>query len=283
VGSKGRPVFGFINLIDAHEPFFGLSSGGKKNFDFITALSTRQDRAGWLEGKWIPTKVELERLRELYGLALEGLDRRLKGIFGIIKESGFWEDSMIVLTSDHGQSFAAGGTLFHGPGLDDSLLRTILSVHYPGGRFGGVSAKGWASIIDVFPTVLDVTGISKPDRVDGRILETLLDANRPDPVFAMSDGLTPTDRRRVPQSRWAELDQIHLMCRTEAGRVDEREDPLRPENAHRSTGRDSNSPTELSGDPTPQARLSEIRRTVSARVAAQDGSVGVRLDSWGYD
>jgi arylsulfatase A-like enzyme len=93
------------------------------------------------------------------------------------------------VTADHGQSFGEHGMMFHLLRLDEQLLRVPLWMRPPGGDGGGRRARGWASLIDLYPTILRAAGGHAPDLPSAVPLLDLVDRERREPVFAMADGI----------------------------------------------------------------------------------------------
>ena len=74
---------------------------------------------------------------------------------GHLEAIGLYDDTLIIVTSDHGEEFGEHGSVGrHGHTLYDELLRVPLLVKLPGARHGGESFDGLARLIDVAPTIL---------------------------------------------------------------------------------------------------------------------------------
>ncbi|MCI4332488.1 MAG: sulfatase-like hydrolase/transferase [Thermoplasmata archaeon] len=205
-----RPVYCFVNLLDAHEPYLAEPEVVHSLRSWWEYARTRQDRLGWVTGKWKPTAREYELLHELYRTMVQSLDRRVEGVVNAFRDSGRWENTTMILTSDHGQAFGEHSALFHIVGVDEPELRVPLSVRFAGRRHAGTTAQGWASLIDVYATLLGEAGVPLPDRPSRPVsLEQLLDRPRSDPVYAMSDGLVhAADRNQVPGPRREMIDRL---------------------------------------------------------------------------
>ncbi len=190
--SSKRPVFCFINLMEGHEPFLPPRDRtwnfGKRRLDL---LRVRQDRAGWLKGYWEPTREDYGILRRLYVDSLRLLDDRLSRIVGVLEALGKWDNTLMVLTSDHGQAFGEHAMLFHGNWTHEPELRVPLWIRYPeGARTGVVRTSTWASIRDIPGTVLRYAGSESALSGENEVLlDELADRSRAEPIFAFSEGV----------------------------------------------------------------------------------------------
>jgi arylsulfatase A-like enzyme len=207
---KDRPMYCFINLLDAHEPYLAEPEVVRSARAWWSYARTRQDRLGWVRGDWRPTRTELELLHELYRAMVVAMDRRLEQIVAAFRDAGRWDRTTMILTSDHGQAFGDHDALFHILGVDEAEVRVPLSVRFAGRRHAGETAAGWASLIDVYATLLDEGRVPMPPRPSNPVsLETLVSAPRSDPIYAMSDGLVhASDARQAPGERRAKLDRL---------------------------------------------------------------------------
>ncbi len=182
-----KPVFAFINLLDAHEPYFS-GSDVRGWTDWWRYSRLPQERWGWIDGSTRVSPPELEPLHRVYRDMIRILDERVAHIVEQFKSAGRWDNTLMVLTSDHGQAFGEHGHLFHAMGVEQELTHVPLWVHYPGGEGGGQSVDQWASLVDVVPTILDVLGQEGRMRSSGFTLRKISERSRPSPVYSVSDG-----------------------------------------------------------------------------------------------
>ena len=281
------PVFVFVNLLDAHEPYFADPSVVATLREYFAYVRTPQDRPSVISGRWAPTGAELDLIRRLYRASMRVLDRRLAAIADVFREAGRWDDTLMVLTSDHGQAFGEHGTMFHMHRADEPLVRIPLWVRPPGGRGGGRTASGWASLVDVAPTFLAEAGAPATGGFSGVPLPTLLDAPRPGPLPVMADGLALDQERRQlspERQRWVDrvwaaayegdLKVVYNISDGIFQAFDIRSDPAE--------SHDLWSPD----DPRLTGMAAEARRVAAALRGAEagerTGEVEERLRSWGY-
>lgn len=207
---ESAPLFAFVNLLDAHEPYFYRSvNGSRPAASWWTYARLREDWLSWATGRWTPTPTDLHLLHELYVQAIAGLDQRLSGIISVLRDLGRWDDTLLVVTSDHGQEFGEHGMLFHMFRVDEQLIRIPLWVRYPRDEAGGARAQGWASLVDLFPTLLTAAGYAAAPTSSGFPLEDAVDHERAQPVVAVSDGIVWKHfRDKFDSTRAEEWDRV---------------------------------------------------------------------------
>ncbi|HTT26357.1 MAG TPA: sulfatase-like hydrolase/transferase [Thermoplasmata archaeon] len=199
-----EPLFAFVNLLDAHEPYLLDREDGFSRADLAEAARVRQDHHGWIEGRWRPTPREGELLHRLYQGTIRLLDQRLRSLVASLREHGRWENTLFILTSDHGQAFGEHDLLYHLFGISNEVVQVPLWVRFPHGMRGGATGHGWTSLVDVAPTVADVTGVPGIGALEGLPLTELVESERKGPVYALADGST-FGEPAPPSFRWRGL------------------------------------------------------------------------------
>ncbi len=105
-----------------------------------------------------------------------------------LRELGIYDNTLIVLTSDHGEEFNDHGGWLHGRNLYDELLRVPLIFKFPKSAHKGQRVDSLCRIIDILPTVLEMVGIPfEPDSVEGRSLMDFLSGNEKNDRQFISD------------------------------------------------------------------------------------------------
>ncbi|WP_227027948.1 sulfatase-like hydrolase/transferase [Corallococcus soli] len=117
----------------------------------------------------------------LYDELLAQADAQVGTVLDALRHSGRYDDATIVLLSDHGESFhadrpdLAGATPAHGARLSDEENRILLAVKPPGGRgLGPAEVDALARLVDVGPTLLELSGLPALPEADGLSLTPLL-------------------------------------------------------------------------------------------------------------
>ncbi|HYK94092.1 MAG TPA: sulfatase-like hydrolase/transferase, partial [Thermoplasmata archaeon] len=284
---REQPAFVFANLLEAHEPYFVDRSVIRTLREYWEYATTWQDRPSVLSGRWTPAAEELRLLHALYRSTFRLLEKRVEGIVKILTAAGRWENTLFILTSDHGQAFLEHGTLFHMHRPDEGLLRVPFWVRYPGGADGGSVARGWASLVDVAPTALGSAGVPVPLTYHGVDLRSLVREDRGAPVFAMADGLAlAQEARQLAPARMAWIDRSWVAA-YEGDRKVTYDLADRRFHAYRIDQDPSESRDEWPENPAPYAALSdEAKRVADLLSSAASGNISEevedRLRSWGY-
>jgi choline-sulfatase len=123
-----------------------------------------------------------------YGAEIAYLDRAI-GSFQESLARKLLQDTLIVLTSDHGESLGEHGEQTHGYFIYESTLRVPLILHWPAGAAQQPARVDEpVSLLDVAPTVLEFVGITVPPQFQGHSLIRLFRPHPPDsePVYAES-------------------------------------------------------------------------------------------------
>jgi len=123
-------------------------------------------------------------IRAGYDGELAYTDRILGTFKQALVQSGWWQRSLVVVLSDHGESLGDHGEDSHGYFIYESTLRVPLLIHWPDGAPSRPARDDRpGGLIDVAPTVLDFLHMAAPPSFEGR---SLLDANSPRSVYGES-------------------------------------------------------------------------------------------------
>lgn len=110
-----------------------------------------------------PVEREGEIARWLYDRGVESLDRDLGRFFDDLKRAGLWEESLVVVTGDHGEAFGEHGYFLHTTAHEETL-RVPLLVKWPGAAArAGVATNRFSTALDLAPTILAHFGLPAGD------------------------------------------------------------------------------------------------------------------------
>jgi choline-sulfatase len=100
------------------------------------------------------------KARDLYDGEVAYTDSQIGRLLDFIEAQSFGSKTSIIVTSDHGEAFGEHKMYRHGFELWEELVRVPLIVHVPGAKANRVKAR--RSLIDVVPTLLELTGVQAP-------------------------------------------------------------------------------------------------------------------------
>lgn len=134
--------------------------------------------------------------RDHYDTETKYVSMELEKLFGDLEQTGAYDDTLIILTGDHGeifdehhrlpwtatarvgkrvpwlrQSITGGGYLGHlGRPPFEELVHVPLYVKFPDQAGGGTTVSGQVELVDILPTILDQAGIDIPKSIQGQSL-----------------------------------------------------------------------------------------------------------------
>jgi arylsulfatase A-like enzyme len=206
---KGRPFFLFLHYMDIHsdyDPSPKFEAIFAQPYTGVVDGSTRQLRA-FTHGRITFDEADRARLVDLYDAEIRQLDGALESLFERLRERGELDETLVVVTSDHGEEFLEHGSVLHGQSHYQEMLHGPL-ILTGAGVPRGVRVVERVSLVDLAPTVLALFGAPVAASLPGRDLAPLwrgADAAWPErSLFAEADR---TDQRRhtqraVVRGRW---------------------------------------------------------------------------------
>lgn len=173
LGTAAGDVFLFWHIMDVHGAYGAPAPFGGR---FRSGLEIEPDgRLEELKTLAYHDYLHLERFRSLddviasYDEGIAAVDAELGRFLELLEAAGLYDDALIIVTSDHGESFMDHGIwVGHGLFLTDDEIRVPLVIKLPGNRFAGTRVGPMVRLLDVAPTVLDVLGVPAPPSFEGR-------------------------------------------------------------------------------------------------------------------
>ena len=135
-------------------------------------------------------------------------DSCLGKLFTELRKHGLFDETLIAVMADHGESLGAHGENTHGIFLYDETLHVPLLIKLPLNAAAGERIEARAGLVDVAPTVLEAAGLSVPKEMQGESLLTLLKAR---PAKKPGQSFAPAASAGEPPDRpaYAETDYPH--------------------------------------------------------------------------
>jgi arylsulfatase A-like enzyme len=169
IGSRAdERWFVFLHSYIAHE--YDAPEQDFELFDTHPELPAGRDTMErFRRGEWIEqgvTQGEIAHLRDRYDATIHFADRVLGRLLGQLEQGGLLENTVVVITSDHGEEFGEHGSLRHAVTLQRELLQVPLIVRAPDGEAGRRITRP-ISQADLAPTLLDLLGLPPMSDADG--------------------------------------------------------------------------------------------------------------------
>lgn len=159
---RARPFFVFLNYFDMHIPYFPPPAFAAK---FAQAAEQILKRRPVMENT-SPARPEsvaaAEAEKDAYDASIAYLDEELGKLFAELKQRGLLENTLVVITSDHGEAIFEHETFGHSLNLYREAIHVPLIVLHPRSVPAGMRDSRMANLADVPRTVFDLLGLESP-------------------------------------------------------------------------------------------------------------------------
>ncbi len=195
-----KPFFLYLQTIDPHvvyrvdkkywSPYFDGDYDGP-----LGRAIEAEDQVKLSTKKLVPTERDIKWLRALYYGEIAYHDAMLAKFLEELETRGVLENTMLIITNDHGEELGERGRYGHGHQVFEEMIRAPLIVHYPPMFKSGATVEEIVEHVDLAPTILDILGKAPLEAADGVSMLPLLRGQPFQlPTYAMSEFL---ESRRV--------------------------------------------------------------------------------------
>ena len=184
---RDTPFFAFLHVFDPHDPF-----EPRRPYDALWADPSKKEEHEKQLGEvrkvikepllrlfGMPSREELVKAgldadafvahdRDWYDGSIRGMDVEIGRLMQTLSRLGLADDTLLVFLSDHGEEFLEHGRMFHGQTVYGELTQVPLVMHWPAGLSKGLVVNDVVQSIDVMPTLLELSGITPPEGVQGQ-------------------------------------------------------------------------------------------------------------------
>ncbi|MGP0065451.1 MAG: sulfatase-like hydrolase/transferase [Isosphaeraceae bacterium] len=167
--TAGHPFFAFLNFYDAHDPYLS-PEGSTRHFGMTTANPRDHEvlRDWHRINKKHLDRGTIDLARDCYDDCIAELDTDLGDLFTALEERGLLDNTVIVLTADHGEEFGEHGGFGHGQKLHSEVIRVPLLIVAPGRVPTGKSVDVPVTLRDLPATIVDLAGLRDGSCFPGR-------------------------------------------------------------------------------------------------------------------
>lgn len=201
-----RPFFTFLNYFDAHAPYLAPAPFDS-TYARVAAAAGERRAEYWrrMQRAFGPSPVPVDELSESldgYDGAINYLDVQVDSVLQALAARGLLDNTLVIVTSDHGELFGEHGVIQHGNSMYLPVLHVPLLLRWPGRVPAGVRIQSPVSLRHVARTIVDAAGVESEeiggtsltghwgggamDRPPGDTLFAALDFNRRLPRFPPS-------------------------------------------------------------------------------------------------
>jgi arylsulfatase len=178
---SGRPFFIIIHYFDVHWPYRPpVQYVDRVRVDSDPDPLARQRRRGsqasrqsQVQGLPDPDFARSERL--MYDGCIRYVDDNIARVIAYLEEAGIREETAVFVTADHGEAFWEHGFGSHGYDLHEESIRIPLIMSYPAKYDRPARVTEQVGLIDIFPTMIDLAGISEDGHREGVSLDDVLE------------------------------------------------------------------------------------------------------------
>jgi choline-sulfatase len=179
---ENGPFFLWVHLYDAHDPYDP------------------------------PPPFKAKFASQLYDGEIAYADSAVGKLIDELRKHGLYDETLIAVMADHGESLGAHGENTHGIFLYDETLHVPLLFKLPASRTGGKQIDARVRLVDVAPTILQEVGLAVPKEMQGESLAPLMNkiaTNPPHPAGRVSPLASAGNSEEDDRPAYAETDYPH--------------------------------------------------------------------------
>jgi arylsulfatase A-like enzyme len=189
------PSFVYLHFFDPHSPYepnrpydtMWADPKGRDEYQRQQEVLKKFIKDAFLAQRGMATPDELRAAgidpaayirysKDWYDGSIRGMDAEIARVVERLEELGLRDRSLVAFFADHGEEFHEHGNMWHGRTVYGEMMRVPLIVWGPGHVPKGLKIEEPVQLIDVMPTLLEVSGLTVPKEAQGQSLRPLLAA-----------------------------------------------------------------------------------------------------------
>lgn len=169
LGETDQSFFCWTHYMDVHHPCFPPKEyRDRHDITDVTQTDVSEWYSALLREPETLSEEEINNLETLYEAAIEYTFDQIDRIVTYLKDTGRYEDTLIILTSDHGELFGEYGQYGKPERMYDELLHVPLVVTN-GPDYLDEAVDDLVSLLDIPPLIYDTLGLDVPDKYEGQV------------------------------------------------------------------------------------------------------------------
>lgn len=274
--STNQPVFLWNHYMDAHGPYHSPEKyWAKESLSASDAESLY--RRSWKDPDSI-TGTERDLLIDSYDDEIRWLDSHLVTFLDELRKRNLLEESLVVITADHGDAFGEHGYFTHPRHLHDTLLRVPLIISLP--EVNCATLDQQVSTLDIVPTITSSAGIDAKLPGTPLVNDTGEVSSGHDTVFASATGENDEDGVRRFSGRQTTAKVVIKVDRSDGSTVSSRAYNLAADPREREPVAESQYSELLTATEAYANGRLDVRK--GPKDAAAEGDIEERLEALGY-
>jgi arylsulfatase A-like enzyme len=195
--TRTSAFFLFVNFNVTHMPytptreFWRRSATRNWPEERVRFLEGLTGIRAYLAGALRLDETDFQIMRELYRAEIAMADAQVGQLVDALAERALLDDTLVIITSDHGENLGDHGLIDHALSMYETTLRIPLIIRYPKRFEAGVVSSELVSVTDILPTVLDVCGLSDSPQLLRTTAASLCAPDRPRRRFVVAENERP--------------------------------------------------------------------------------------------
>ncbi|MBR9707310.1 MAG: sulfatase-like hydrolase/transferase, partial [Candidatus Diapherotrites archaeon] len=190
-----QQFFLFVHYYDAHTPYNEGKEYRGGFIDFSKYPKYDENLYGpppslnmkeRYESRGRSTERIADYLSKLYATEIYYMDKHIQDLFDKLDELNLTEDTIVIITADHGEEFFEHGGWEHARTLYQEVINVPLIIRYPA-KLAPQRVQETTSTLNSFATILDLAGIEKPNDVQSQSLIPVINGDKLQDEYVYSE------------------------------------------------------------------------------------------------
>ncbi|MCI0604264.1 sulfatase-like hydrolase/transferase [bacterium] len=185
-GKRNRPFFLMVHYFDPHGPHIDPSNVTSSHRD--TAAVFDYSQPAEIKRQILSDPSRVERVKQAYDREISYTDSQFGLLMDKLKELKLDQNTVVIFTADHGESLTEHGWYFdHGEYLYETCVLVPLLIRFPGKSQMKTRISHQVRLVDLAPTILEITGQKMANKIDGESLIPILKGTESQPRVSFGE------------------------------------------------------------------------------------------------
>jgi arylsulfatase A-like enzyme len=176
---RNAPFLMFVNFIEPHAPYSSSREFISTYVDDPGAGPNGNDTQDYYLGRLPWAEPEFRHMQALYDAEILYTDHQIGKIIARLKQYKLWDNTIFIVTSDHGEQIGEHGHMEHYFSLHEPVVRIPLLIRYPPAFPPGTEDTDPAQLTDIYPTLCRLLRLDPGDAQGIDLLESGARTDRP--------------------------------------------------------------------------------------------------------